>query len=325
MRWLSPAGRRDERGAVAMLAAFFAVVMVVVAALVVDIGALHDERRQLQNGADAAALAVAHSCALGECGNAAVNNDLAQQMANGNALDGEAELREPVLIDLVNKRVTVKVRTRSADGDTILPYFFAKAFTGEDGKTVNAEATASWSRIVAAAAVPLAVSQCDLEEFRKLTGDSVMYFAKSEICGGFSKDAPGAFGWLDGTCPTEGTPQPTAEIGTMSAKTGKPPMEKGCLEDVIGDVILLPVFSHVTCAVKTKGKSECGTNATYTIVGFAALQLTGYHFTSDDWPVSSPPCRGAQSCISGRFIDYVTGGSPGTGTGFGAMTVHLVK
>ena len=43
------------------------VVLLGVGALVIDVGALYAERRQLQNGADAAALAVAADCAEGDC------------------------------------------------------------------------------------------------------------------------------------------------------------------------------------------------------------------------------------------------------------------
>ena len=46
------------------------VVLIGVGALVIDSGALYAERRQLQNGADAAALAVAQDCADGHCGRA---------------------------------------------------------------------------------------------------------------------------------------------------------------------------------------------------------------------------------------------------------------
>ncbi len=50
----------DERGAVAVVVAVFALVMFTLAALVVDLGLARDTRRQAQNGADAAALAGAN-------------------------------------------------------------------------------------------------------------------------------------------------------------------------------------------------------------------------------------------------------------------------
>ncbi len=49
--------QRDESGAVAVLAAFLAISLFVVAGLVVDLGMARDKRRQAQNSADAAALA----------------------------------------------------------------------------------------------------------------------------------------------------------------------------------------------------------------------------------------------------------------------------
>ena len=50
---------QDERGAVLVWVALMLVVLLGIGALVIDVGALYAERRQLQNGADAAALAVA--------------------------------------------------------------------------------------------------------------------------------------------------------------------------------------------------------------------------------------------------------------------------
>ena len=43
------------------------VALIGVGALVIDVGRLYVERRDLQNGADAAALAVAQDCAAGDC------------------------------------------------------------------------------------------------------------------------------------------------------------------------------------------------------------------------------------------------------------------
>ena len=73
MRWLTGGAGTDrsERGAVLPMVAVLTVAMVGMAALVIDVGALLDERRQLQNGADAAALGVAQliasSCPDGPC------------------------------------------------------------------------------------------------------------------------------------------------------------------------------------------------------------------------------------------------------------------
>ena len=63
MPWLIRA-RTDEKGIVVVFIAAAVVVLVGMAALVIDVGAIRDEKRQLQNGADAAALAVAQSLSL---------------------------------------------------------------------------------------------------------------------------------------------------------------------------------------------------------------------------------------------------------------------
>ncbi len=52
---------RDDAGAVAVMTAVLAVVMLSLAALVVDLGMARDSRRQAQNTADAAALAAANA------------------------------------------------------------------------------------------------------------------------------------------------------------------------------------------------------------------------------------------------------------------------
>ncbi|MBM3683355.1 MAG: hypothetical protein FJW83_02265 [Actinobacteria bacterium] len=63
--------RRSDRGAVVLWVGVLLTVALGSVALVVDVGALHHERTQLQSGADAAALAVGLACATGSCGDAA--------------------------------------------------------------------------------------------------------------------------------------------------------------------------------------------------------------------------------------------------------------
>ena len=65
MRWIT-ALRDDERGASAVLVAILLVPLLGFAAIALDVGALYVERGQLQNGADAAALAIAQDCSDGD-------------------------------------------------------------------------------------------------------------------------------------------------------------------------------------------------------------------------------------------------------------------
>jgi len=79
--------REREQGAIAMIVAmlFGFGVMIGLAALTVDVGNINADRRQLQNGADAVALAVAQQCAAtGTCDPTATNLG---DLANANAAD----------------------------------------------------------------------------------------------------------------------------------------------------------------------------------------------------------------------------------------------
>lgn len=69
MRVLLSAARRDERGAIAVLSAVLALVLIGVAAYAVDFGMAYNSKRQLQTAADSAALAAASEYATspGKC------------------------------------------------------------------------------------------------------------------------------------------------------------------------------------------------------------------------------------------------------------------
>src|SRR5665647_692524 len=77
--------RAGDRGAVAMIVAvlFFFGVFLGLAALTIDVGNINADRRQLQNGADAVALAVAQQCVKdGTCN---PNDPDLQKLANLNS------------------------------------------------------------------------------------------------------------------------------------------------------------------------------------------------------------------------------------------------
>ncbi|MEA2971859.1 MAG: hypothetical protein QOG82_317 [Actinomycetota bacterium] len=292
---------RDEGGAILILVVFLTVTLVAMAALVVDVGALLDERRQLQNGADAGALAVAHGCGLGAC-----DLTLAQGLANANSRDNDSQAT--VTLAPANR---VKVTTSSRDsGGTILPYAFGQVLTGQKGRTVRATATAGWGPPASASAIPLAISECDLAQLG-IGNYSVITFAKtSGPC--VAKDASGAFGWLTAACPT------TFSTGATVAGDPGSSGPSSCL--VINTDVLLPVFDTVT---------GTGSNTRYHIVGFAALRLTGWRFGGSN--ASSPHPCGNSNCIAGTFISQVlndptgAGAGVGTGPGYGVSRIFLVS
>jgi hypothetical protein len=310
-----PSGRRDEGGAILVLITGFTVVLVAMAALVIDIGSIVDEKRQLQNGADAAALAIAQSCAFGTC-----NDGLAATLANANSRDSrsDAQVTYPAA-----KRVTVRTTT-SSGGTAILPFHFGQALTGIKGKTVHATATAGWGYIGRATALRMAISQCDVRrvEAAGFNVESILNF-HSTVPGCDSSsgtDASGAFGFLDddrvgNNCELTVTVNQTATADPGTSGPGQ------CVAPRINTDVLLVVFDDVIGIVGT------GTNARYTVRGFARFHITGYRFGSIS---STPaPCSGSTTCIKGYFSRFISPGELIDGTveggDFGAVTVNLIS
>jgi hypothetical protein len=311
MRWLTPS-RRDERGAVVVLMAAFTVVIVGMAALVVDVGALHDEKRQLQNGADAAALGLAQhigsNCATGSP--ACLAGTLmaqAQALAAGNARDA-ATTSDAVTPDYANQRVTVQTSTRDAAGNSILPYQFARSLTGVSGQTVRATATASWAGLKRAAVIPLTMSKC---EFTTATSDNpvfgvqrtILFHTKAAPCGG-GPDLPGGFGWLkDNNDSDSDDCNVTPTVGNfVNEDTGVVGTPHSCdMATLLETDVLLAVYDSLTGS---------GNNGKYHIYGFGEFHLTGYRFTSTN-SGGTVPCNSPNTCIAGYFVRFVPVGELG--------------
>ncbi len=109
MRRLKQLSRRlsDERGATAVIVAISLTALIGMAAFAIDVGALYGERRELQSGADAGALAVAEDCALGKPCTTGTANTTAGTYASSNANDGAAGI-ESVDLNTAAKEVTVQ-------------------------------------------------------------------------------------------------------------------------------------------------------------------------------------------------------------------------
>lgn len=303
MRRLTRSGRSDQQGAVIVLMSIFIVVVVAMAALVVDVGAIVDERRQLQNGADAGALAVAQSCARGSC---AGDVTTAGGLADANSVDDSsaAAVTYPAA-----KRARVETSTLGG-GSNILPYTFGQVISGEKGRTVRASSTAAWAPPSRLTVIPLTISQCNAQRATIGSYTILLFNRPSGPCAG--QDLSGAFGWLDGPCPS---PMSVGDLISGNPGSSGPP---NCLGPLLGTDILVPVFSTTT---------GTGTNTIYTIAGFAAFRITGYRFGSDQSPTR--PCSPPDTCIAGTFIRYVTTSGSGDGSGagadFGVNRVFLVS
>jgi hypothetical protein len=286
------------------------------AAIAVDAAALWTQRLQLQTGADAGALAIAHDCAFGTslCG---TPTSTAQQLATANM---SFDAATATVMALSSSSVTVR-------NSGVRDYWFAPAL-GYESSTIITRATATWGAPTGGTAVlPLTFSYC---EFKAQTGGAApsgttprtIYLTKSSGvagCTGPSNNAvPGGFGWLtvnSGTCNT------TSVIGGLVSDPGNSVPSSCSTSDFLawqGKTVLLPIFDQA---------SGSGSNAAYRIYGYAAFVLTGYHFGGQyTW---NTPCSGNARCIRGyftRFVDEANNFTYGTtAPNLGASVVKLTN
>jgi hypothetical protein len=305
MRWLTRTRSNAEDGAVIVLVVVMVLTLVGMAALVVDVGAVRDERRQLQNGADAGALGVAQliaqTCQSGGC-DASLLQGKAQDLADANARDGTTKL-DPLALDYPNQQVTVKTRSLQRDGRTILPYWFAQAVTGGSGTIVTASAKAGWGGLGKAPVVPLTLSKA---AFDCATTDGTIFGVTKALqfhktapsgCSLTSGEMPGGFGWLKDNLDGDAndcnvTPSVSRTFDTDPGLSGPP---GHCDPSVLLDKdILLPIFDQAL---------GNGANGTFHIYGFAMFHLTGYTFPSSG--TGGTVTCGSNACVAGRFIKFV--------------------
>lgn len=334
MRWLTRRRSkvREEHGAVAVAVALSIVPLLAILALVVDVGLLYWERGELQNGADAAALAVAQECAVHPDTCTAEADAIADEYAGGNANDdvsGAAIPASTFILDGHSGTVTVKTSTLTDEGTT-LKHPLA-SIVGLNPTTVLAEGTAEWGTPVSGTTLPLAVAACEFDDLPAQPPETttpvrtlllVNTGGTAEPC---ASGYPGGFGWLDGVdC------QATMSEGSiMPGTTGVQPNEirTGCTEDdfnaLLCETVLIPLYSAT---------SGTGSAATFTISRFAAFKVTGTRTGGTSTtqycggatldPAFGPGAKGLQ----GYFVRYVELGEDfelGDGGDGGLMVVRL--
>ena len=340
--------RRDDRGAVAIIVALLlgSGVLLGMGALVVDVGQIYQERAELQNGADAAALAVAKSCALGTCDPA-----VAATAADGNAsgLTGDTEgvsqvcgsgdlgpcpagdgsitdcLPQP---DAGTNFAEVYTITKLPDGSTLLPPVFAATLPGNagyHGTTVHACAQAEWGAPGSATTLGLTISACTWDQATQQGASFAQeppYPPDQEPAS--SADQVLTLGPGSGSgCATE--PAGADGPGTFGWIAGA---RDDCTEFISGS---FPERGSgdtpMSCADALQYAQQneipelvpiyvAAQGNEYTLRGFAYFVITGYSFPdvgmlAPDWLNPANSCSATQYCLTGYFVQGVI---PDTGT-----------
>jgi Flp pilus assembly protein TadG len=356
---------RDDRGAIGVLVAVLigGGVLLGMGALVIDVGQLYQNRAELQNGADAAALAVAQSCAAGTCA-----PSLAAQFATANAskLTGGA-----AGVDLVcgsgslgtcpassgaitdcpaapagANYVDVHTSTRTAGGSSLLPPVFAALLlgnSGDQGSAVRACAQAEWGAPSAlTSGLALTISACSWDKYTNL--------------GTTFAPAP----------PYPPDPLPSASLdqvlqfhgnGSNTSCTTEPsgadaPGNFGWTVDSTGNCQTYVNASTYGDSTGVSASNACktaltadqanrtlvfipvyvsvlgtGNNTYYTLKGFAGFVITGFSVPGDfvsDWLNPANNCNGSSDCINGYFTQgLVPAAGALGGTSLGASIALL--
>lgn len=283
--------QESERGAVAVIVAILLIVLLGFAAIAVDVGMLYAERAQLRNGADAAALGIAQSCADESsdtnemCSEEVSSGSLAKDLADANALDGLSNASSVVLDETAG---TVAVTTDVLeDGSTpnSMSLFFARAL-GFDEAEVSVTSHAAWGVPVGGLApFAIAFSKCEVDAGNH--GDGTLQFLTAHgadgsgggCTGPSGHELPGGFGWLNQTpghsCGVIVNPSDSwidSETGnnTKEGCSGRLSEWKSELQAGKPLVELIPVFDDTN--------RLGGSNGKFRIVAFAAFEIYGWSF-----------------------------------------------
>lgn len=355
--------RQDERGTVGVLVAILISggVLLGVGALALDAGQLYQARAELQNGAEAAALAVARSCANGGTCDNPTGTGVASSYITSNASvltsgtaagtvcgsgslgtctpDGSMVSCPANPAGNVNY---VDVNTSASVSAT-----FARAM-GFSASNVKACAQVEWGAAQSATTLALTISIC---EWNSLTqngnlpwGTNIPIYLQGNgvpACSGpGGSQIPGGFGWLcltggsGGSCNgSTGSSTCTGIIDLLTNTTYSNPglsTPSGCgqaLQQLItsGSVVYIPVFDSASGSGNGSGGPNSGT---FHITGLAAFVVVGY----SNLPSGSPKdfgtynlCTLKNPCIEGHFTQALVpvGDPPGPGTDFGATVIRL--
>jgi hypothetical protein len=294
--------RDNERGQAVVLAVLALVVLLGMAALVLDIGAWYRTKRQLQATADAATLAGAQM--LPDSPDGAKSMALAYADKNGGNVLGA----NVVVTSTVLPNDTIAVRAEKKE-----PGIFSSVL-GFTNANIGAAAKALVGPPAKARYVAPMVVYCDHPLLKNCDGSGSPEFDKKTTLDYDKFGAPGAFGMLDldGGKGTVGSSEEAAWIltgfdkylplGIYNSDPGAK-FDSSNIQDAltarIGTVLLFPVFKTLTGG---------GSGAEYDIIGWVGFRLESFEV------------KGTNATLNGSFTEFIASGilaSTGGGGGGG--------
>lgn len=344
---------RDERGAIGVIVAVLigGGVLLGIGALAIDVGQLYQNRAELQNGADAAALAVADSCALGSC-----TTGIAGQYATGNAskLTGNN-----AAVNLVcgsgtgmaacpgstgqpydcpanpaagTNYVDVHTSTLTGSGSTLLPPRFARTLLGNSGyagTNVKACAQAEWGNPSTAQTIAFTISACSWYVY---TNNGTNFAPKPP----YPPNPAQSFDHILfehglGSSQTTGCPpyQPSGQDAPGNFGWTSDPsaicstvVDNGSYGGNTGTAVsgacktaLQNDWTNKTVVYLPvySAISGTGSGVTYTLLGFAAFVITGYSLTGASEPDWLNPANTCKGTNKCIFGFFTQGLIPSTG------------
>lgn len=341
MRRLNKPAQDQQRGAAGVLVAVIMLVLIGAGAMAVDAGQIYAERAQLQNGADAGAIAVLQACQASGCSQSDAE-DVAAALADSNSNDGSSNIFE---VDMsVSNEVTVRTTTRDGtSGAGFLSKMFASALNAPPA-TVGAHATAALEFPSGGSAFPLAISDCQYDlSGAEVSGEVqlIRYKPGMGTCTSTSGHTiPGGFGWLS---QTDSACHADTDMDDNAASDPGADYPKTAACDAILNSWKASILSHEPATGTFPVYDDAGSGGSpgwFHIRGYATFELQGwkfgggssqprtFHNTTPDVPASASctdPCRG----IIGKFIRYVSIDSgaalPGVGADLGTSKIRLIN
>jgi hypothetical protein len=264
--------RMTQHGDDGLATIFFVMLMVVMVgamSLAIDGGNIFSNKQSDQNGADAAAMAIALSCANNGPCTTAVGQPYINPAGSTPGRSGQT-LSASFATGEVTATVTKVVDTT-----------FGSAI-GVDQGTTQRSATAKWGALGSATnKFPITISTCAFTiQF------NVPVTLHSHNTAGCSNPA-GQFGFINGGC----TNQTIVAGQYLSGTTGNNLQGTGCstasLDALLGTDVLVPVWDSAT------GQ---GSGAQYHVLAYAVFHLTGWSTNGNSF--GSPPSTLGKQCDS---------------------------